>query len=202
MILIIDNFDSFVYNLARYVRLAGADVKLVRNNALLPEECLALNPCGIILSPGPKRPVDAGICMGLLEQLTKPDSKTIPVLGVCLGHQCLVEHFGGKTVRAKRPVHGQATRIYHTGEGLFAGLAENFSAGRYHALISLLPDPPSPLVVTATSAQDEIMAVQHLTAPWFGVQFHPESVLTPDGHHIIDRFVALCAKGQGGAGQG
>lgn len=187
MILIIDNYDSFVYNLVRYVQLCGAQSFVLRNDAISAEECLTLAPSGVIMSPGPKRPLDAGVCLPLLKVLPL----TTPFLGVCLGHQCLVEHFDGKTVRAREPLHGQSSLITHSGQGLFVGQPNPLQVGRYHSLISL-PAPAAPLYADAFSEQGELMAVRHRHAPWFGVQFHPESVLTPTGIEMIGRFVAQC----------
>lgn len=188
MILIIDNYDSFVYNLDRYVQLCGMQTYTVRNDKISVSECLALRPLGVILSPGPKVPSDAGICLELLSAL----SLSVPLLGVCLGHQCLVERFGGSTLKAITPMHGQSSPILHSGEGILEGVPTPLSVGRYHSLVSHLPDHVGALEVTAHSTEAEIMAVQHKSAPWFGVQFHPESVLTPEGFKMIETFVAIC----------
>ncbi len=189
MILIIDNYDSFVYNLARYVKLAGMEICVVRNDQISVEECLAKKPNGVIISPGPKAPKDAGISLDLLNEL----SKQTPLLGVCLGHQCLVEYFGGVTKRSMRPLHGEASQIDHDGKDLFASLDAPLMAGRYHSLISILEgEAKKELSVQAFSEEGEIMAVKHKTYPWFGVQFHPESILTPQGRNMIDNFVAIC----------
>lgn len=187
MILVIDNYDSFVHNLARYLREEGAETRIVRNDALSVRDCLALEPRGVILSPGPKGPGDAGVSLALIEALP---SET-PLLGVCLGHQCLVEAFGGETMRAKRPCHGEARKISHTGGGIFAGVKSPTLVGRYHSLISKTA-PGAPLVETAFSEEDELMAVAHKERPWFGVQFHPESLLTKCGRKIVRNFLAYC----------
>lgn len=189
MILIVDNYDSFVHNLARYVREAGAETRIVRNDAAPARALLDLRPSAVIVSPGPKTPAEAGECLRLIDILPQ----TTPLLGVCLGHQCLVEGFGGRTRRAGRPLHGEASRIRHDGSGLFAGLPSPLDAGRYHSLISELPIT-SPLIANAWSAQGEIMGVRHQAAPWFGVQFHPESLLTPDGRAMIGAFLGLVKK--------
>lgn len=189
MILIIDNYDSFVTNLARYVREAGWEAILLRNDLATVEECLALAPAGIIISPGPKGPADAGISMALINAL---DLAT-PFLGVCLGHQCLIEAFGGETLRAQSPLHGEASEILHDGEGIFEGVPSPMMVGRYHSLISV-PAVRGPLRETARSRDGELMAVQHLTQPWFGVQFHPESLLTPHGRRIIQNFLSTCRR--------
>ncbi len=186
MILVIDNYDSFVHNLARYVREAGGETTVIRNDAASVEACLALSPAGVILSPGPNWPADAGISGPLIEQL--PPST--PLLGVCLGHQCLVEAFGGKTMRASRPLHGEASMMRHDGKGLLEDIPSPIVVGRYHSLISRLPQA-SPLEAIGWSEEGELMAVRHVDRPWFGVQFHPESVLTPAGRQLIGNFLDL-----------
>lgn len=189
MILIVDNYDSFVHNLARYVREAGAATEVVRNDAATARALVETRPDAVILSPGPKAPADAGLCLALIDLLPE----TTPLLGVCLGHQCLVEAFGGRTRRAARPLHGEASRIAHDGTGIFTGLASPLDGGRYHSLISELPDA-SPLIACAWSEEGELMGVRHRTAPWFGVQFHPESLLTPDGRAIVANFLGAVRK--------
>lgn len=187
MILIIDNYDSFVYNLARYVALAGGETIVVRNDALSVEECLGLDPQGVIISPGPKAPQQAGICLDLLKALPVH----IPLLGVCLGHQCLVEHFGGQTVRSRSPRHGRSSMVTHTGEAMFAGHESPLEVGRYHSLTSK-PGLNSPLTPIATLENGELMAVRHVEYPWYGLQFHPESILTPAGLAMVGWFVGVC----------
>ncbi len=187
MILIIDNYDSFVHNLARYAREAGAETRILRNDAASVSECIAVAPAGVILSPGPKTPAEAGLCLDLIDALP-PQT---PLLGVCLGHQCLVEAFGGATIRAADPLHGEASEIFHDGAGLFAGVSSPTRAGRYHSLIAE-PAPDAPFAKTAWTADGALMGVTHLDRPWHGVQFHPESVLTPDGRTMIANFLALC----------
>ena len=189
MILIIDNYDSFVHNLARYVREAGADVSVIRNDAASARELVRMAPAGVILSPGPKAPTDAGVSLTLLDLLPQ----STPLLGVCLGHQCLVEAFGGKTLRAKRPLHGEASLVRHDGTGVFCGLPSPLEAGRYHSLISELPES-GPLIANAWSEEGELMGVRHETAPWAGVQFHPESLLTPHGRAMIANFLGQVEK--------
>lgn len=189
MIIVIDNYDSFVHNLARYVREAGADTKVIRNDAMSVDACLALDPTGVIISPGPKRPENGGVSLGVIRAL----AAHTPLLGVCLGHQCLVEVFGGKTVRAEHPLHGEASVVTHSGAGVFSGVPSPFLAGRYHSLIAT-PAADGPLQSIAWSEEGELMAVRHRTRAWFGVQFHPESLLTPHGRRIIENFVACCAK--------
>ena len=189
MILLIDNYDSFVNNLARYVREAGCETRVVRNDQITVGECIALRPKGVIISPGPKAPTEAGVSMELLRRL---DPET-PLLGVCLGHQCLVEAFGGVTARAAFPLHGEASEIRHDGRGLFAGVPSPMMAGRYHSLIAI-PADDARLRRGAWSEDGELMAVAHVDRPWFGVQFHPESLLTPHGRRLIERFLSYCGE--------
>lgn len=185
MILLIDNYDSFVYNLARYVQELGAAPLVRRHDAIEVEEILALEPSHIIISPGPCSPNEAGISTEAVRRL----GHRIPILGVCLGHQCIGAAYGGEIVRAKVPMHGKTSRIHHTGGGLFAGLPNPFTATRYHSLVIAPASVPPCLRVTATSEDGEIMAVQHLEHPVHGVQFHPESVLTEHGYRLLDHFL-------------
>ncbi len=187
MILLIDNYDSFVYNLARYFRELGEQVRVVRNDALTVAEVEALRPTHIVLSPGPQTPQEAGICVSLVQQL----GRHIPLLGVCLGHQCIGAAFGGRIVRAERPMHGKAAPAWHGEEGLFDGLSNPLTVGRYHSLVIERATLPSVLQVTARSAEGEIMAVRHQQWPVFGVQFHPESVLTAHGYDLLRHFLAV-----------
>src|SRR5687768_2674661 len=185
MILLIDNYDSFVYNLARYVRELGDDPVVRRHDAASVDEIAAMAPSHIVISPGPCSPKEAGISTELVRRL----GPTTPILGVCLGHQCIGEAYGGEIVRARRPMHGKVSRIRHTGEGLFAGLPNPFVATRYHSLVIAPGSVPPVLRVTATSEDGEIMAVEHVEHPVVGVQFHPESVLTEHGYRILERFL-------------
>jgi anthranilate synthase component 2/para-aminobenzoate synthetase component 2 len=187
MILVIDNYDSFVHNLARYVREAGRQAVVMRNDFTSADECIGFNLQGVIISPGPKRPSDAGVSMDVIRAL----APSVPLFGVCLGHQCLIEVFGGQTVRSRHPLHGEASEIRHNGEGLFAGVPSPMMAGRYHSLVSV-PAEGAALTATAWSEDGELMAVAHETRPWFGVQFHPESLLTPHGRRIIHNFLSYC----------
>jgi anthranilate synthase/aminodeoxychorismate synthase-like glutamine amidotransferase len=185
MILLIDNYDSFVYNLARYVRELGETPLVRRHDAVTVDEVLRLAPSHIIISPGPCSPREAGISTELVRRV----GSHIPVLGVCLGHQCIGAAYGGEIVRAGVPMHGKISRIHHEGAGIFSGLPSPFIATRYHSLVIAPASIPSSLRVTATSEDGEIMAVQHATHPVYGVQFHPESVLTEHGYRLLDHFL-------------
>jgi anthranilate synthase/aminodeoxychorismate synthase-like glutamine amidotransferase len=185
MILLIDNYDSFVYNLARYVRELGETPVVRRHDAVTPEEILGLAPSHIIISPGPCSPAEAGISTDVVRRL----GPTIPILGVCLGHQCIGAAYGGEIVRSGRPMHGKTSRIHHQGKGLFAGIPSPFQATRYHSLVIAPASVPPELEITATAEDGEIMAVQHARFPVFGVQFHPESVLTEHGYRLLDHFL-------------
>lgn len=193
MILVVDNYDSFVHNLARYIREGGQETCVIRNDAMSVEAMLGLSPDAVVISPGPNAPAEAGVSMDLI-RLLPPH---VPLLGVCLGHQCLVEAFGGRVERAREPLHGEASAVRHDGEGIFAGLANPMLAGRYHSLIACLGSSAD-LVGCAWSQNDELMAVRRKSAPWHGVQFHPESVLTPAGRALIANFLDL-ARGAGQA---
>src|SRR5947207_4435994 len=185
MILLIDNYDSFVFNLARYVRELGEETVVRRHDATSYEEIQALGPSHIIISPGPCSPGEAGISTDVVRRF----GTTIPILGVCLGHQCIGAAYGAGIVRAGRPVHGKAARIRHDGRGLFAGLPNPFQGARYHSLVISRDNLPAELRVTASAEDGEIMAVQHTRHPVIGVQFHPESVLTEHGYVLLDRFL-------------
>ena len=183
MILLVDNYDSFTYNLAHLFGELGAEVRVVRNDAIDADEAEQLAPSHLVISPGPGRPSDTGVSMELLRRL----GPTTPTLGVCLGHQAIVEVFGGKVGQAKRLVHGKAAAVAHDGRGLFAGLPDPFEAGRYHSLAAT--DVPDELEVCATTEDGEVMAVRHRELPIEGVQFHPESVLTPLGPQLARNFL-------------
>ncbi|HYK81577.1 MAG TPA: aminodeoxychorismate/anthranilate synthase component II [Gemmatimonadales bacterium] len=185
MILVIDNYDSFVYNLARYVRELGETPLVKRHDAITPEEIGALAPSHILISPGPCSPGEAGISTAVVRRF----GATIPILGVCLGHQCIGAAYGARIRRAGRPVHGKPARIHHDGRGLFRGLPNPFHAARYHSLVIARDGLPDELVVTATAEDGEIMAVAHVRHPVVGLQFHPESVLTEHGYVLLDRFL-------------
>jgi anthranilate synthase/aminodeoxychorismate synthase-like glutamine amidotransferase len=185
MILLIDNYDSFVYNLARYVRELGEEPVVRRHDALTVDDILGLAPTHIIISPGPCSPAEAGISTEVVRRI----GPRIPVLGVCLGHQCIGAAYGAEIVRAGRPMHGKTSQILHEGTGLFAGLPSPFLATRYHSLVIAPASVPPDLRVIATSEDGEIMAVQHARDPVYGVQFHPESVLTPEGKRLLANFL-------------
>jgi anthranilate synthase component 2 len=189
MILLIDNYDSFTWNVYQALAALGADVRVERNDALSVDEVLALAPAAIVLSPGPGTPDEAGICPELLERL--PDA--MPLLGVCLGHQALVERYGGELERDPVPTHGRASRVHHDGVELFADLPNPFLAGRYHSLRAKRDRLPEELRLTAWTDDGLVMAVRHATLPRFGVQFHPESILSPGGASIFARFLALAS---------
>jgi anthranilate synthase/aminodeoxychorismate synthase-like glutamine amidotransferase len=185
MILLIDNYDSFVYNLARYVRELGDEPLVRRHDAVTLDQIAELSPSHIIISPGPCSPDEAGISTDVVRRF----GTRVPILGVCLGHQCIGAAYGGEIVRAGLPMHGKTSRIHHTGRGLFSGLPTPFTATRYHSLVIAPDSVPPTLDITATSEDGEIMAVQHGEYPVYGVQFHPESVLTEHGYRLLDHFL-------------
>lgn len=189
MILMIDNYDSFTYNLVQLLTAAGARVEVRRNDVATVPELLALGPSGIVVSPGPGRPEDAGVSVEIFESLP-----AVPVLGVCLGHQSLAVAFGGKVVRAPKLMHGKTSPVRHTGEGLFEGLPSPFTATRYHSLTVEEASLPPELVPVAWSDDGDLMAMHHRERPYWGVQFHPESVLTGAGPHLMENFLALCGE--------
>ena len=187
MILVVDNYDSFVYNLVQLVEGLGAATEVVRSDAEAPDEMLARRPEAVILSPGPGRPDDAGCFV----ELARAVGDDVPLLGVCLGHQALGEALGGRVDPGPVPVHGKASAVYHDGAGILAGVPSPFDAGRYHSLVVAADALPDELELTAWTADGIVMAVQHRSLPRFGVQFHPESILTPEGPRIIENFLAL-----------
>ncbi|MCP4093452.1 MAG: aminodeoxychorismate/anthranilate synthase component II [Planctomycetes bacterium] len=192
MILLIDNYDSFTYNLYQSLATSGAQVEVVRNDAISVAEVLAKQANGIVLSPGPGRPEGAGICLELLKSL--PD--TMPLLGVCLGHQAMVEHFGGDLEVDPVPTHGKASMVhYKDGCDLYKGLPNPFPAGRYHSLRAVRGQLPAQLKLTAWTEEGLVMGVQHEKRPWFGMQFHPESILTPQGDRMLQKFLQEAGEG-------
>ena len=182
-LLLVDNYDSFTWNLVHLFEELGAEVTVVRNDAIEIDEAEALAPDRLVVSPGPGRPSDAGISVSMIRAL----GPRVPTLGVCLGHQAIVEAFGGEIGQAKRLVHGKASEVRHDGKGIFTGLPERFDAGRYHSLAATRV--PDVLEVSATCEEGEVMAVRHRELPVDGVQFHPESVLTPVGPQLLRNFL-------------
>jgi anthranilate synthase/aminodeoxychorismate synthase-like glutamine amidotransferase len=185
VVLLIDNYDSFVHNLARYVRELGRPTTVVRNDALTVEDAAAMGPSHVIVSPGPGRPDEAGVSLALIARL----GATVPILGVCLGHQAIGQAYGGRVVRARRPMHGKTSAIHHDGEGVFRGLPQPLRATRYHSLVVTPESLPDDLVVTARSEEGEIMGLRHRRHPVVGVQFHPEAVITERGHDLLAAFL-------------
>jgi anthranilate synthase/aminodeoxychorismate synthase-like glutamine amidotransferase len=188
-LLLIDNYDSFTYNLVQAFLVLGADVSVYRNDALSPAAALALAPTHLCISPGPGTPYDAGVSMDMIRAF----AGRIPVLGVCLGHQSIVEVFGGRVVRAARLMHGKTSQVQHDGRTLFAGLPQPCEVGRYHSLIAAPESMPAQLEVSARTAEGEIMGVRHRELLVEGVQFHPESILTPEGPRLMSNFLGLSA---------
>jgi para-aminobenzoate synthetase component 2 len=184
-ILLIDNYDSFTYNLVQAFLVLGAEVDVHRNDAISVEQALAGTHTHLVISPGPGTPHDAGVSMRMIEAF----AGRRPIFGVCLGHQSLVEVFGGRVVRAPRLMHGKVSPVTHDGKGVYAGMPERFDAGRYHSLIAAPERIPDVLEVTSRTAEGEIMGVRHRTLPIEGVQFHPESVLTPEGPLLMGNFL-------------
>jgi anthranilate synthase component 2 len=186
VLLIIDNYDSFTYNLAQYLGELGAEVRVERNDRLTVDEVAALAPERIVVSPGPCTPNEAGISLELIQKL----GGRIPILGVCLGHQAIGQAYGGKVVRAARVMHGKTSKIFHDEEGLFRGLPNPIEATRYHSLVVEPASLPDCLTVTAKTWDEEIMGLAHRELPVWGVQFHPESILTPSGKQLLANFLA------------
>lgn len=187
MILLIDNYDSFVFNLARYVAELGFDYQVYRNDRISLSEIESLQPSHIVLSPGPCTPNEAGISLALIERFLDK----IPLLGVCLGHQAIAQACGALVVRADKPMHGKADHVFHDNSRLFEGLPDPMKVGRYHSLLVENASVPEVLKVTATTQSGEIMAIEHRDYPVYGVQFHPESVLTTHGYDILQRFLVI-----------
>ena len=187
MILVIDNYDSFTWNLVHYIEQAGARTKVIRNDEMSVDDALGLDPAGVILSPGPCTPREAGICIDFISKAPA----SLPVLGVCLGHQAIGDAMGEPVVQAGAILHGKISRIRNTGTGLFTGLPEEYDVVRYHSLAIPRDRLPDTLEANAWTADGEIMAVQHRTRPLFGVQFHPESIRTEYGHELVENFVRL-----------
>ncbi len=185
--LLIDNYDSFTYNLVQAFAALGAEVMVYRNDALSVDEALHLQPSHLVISPGPGRPEDAGISIDMIAAF----ADRVPVLGVCLGHQCLVHYFGGEIVRAERLMHGKTSLAEHDGNTIFDGLTQPLEVGRYHSLCAEQDSLPDVLELTASTGRGEIMGVRHNALPLEGVQFHPESVLTPEGDQLMANFLRM-----------
>ena len=184
-LLLIDNYDSFTYNLVQAFLVLGAEVDVRRNDAIRVDEAFAMDHSHLVISPGPGTPREAGVSLAMIEAF----AGRRPILGVCLGHQALVEAFGGRVVRAGRLMHGKVSPVSHDGRGVFAGVPQGFAAGRYHSMIAEPATLPDAFEVSARTAEGEIMGVRHKTLPIEGVQFHPESVLTPEGPRIMANFL-------------
>ena len=184
-LLLVDNYDSFTYNLVQAFLVMGADVLVHRNDAISVDEARSLAPTHLCISPGPGTPRDAGVSLEMISAF----AGRVPVLGVCLGHQSIVEAFGGRVVRAGRLMHGKVSPVHHDGRGVFAGMPQPFEAGRYHSLIAEPESLPAVLEVTARTSEGEVMGVRHLELAVEGVQFHPESVLTPEGPRLLGNFL-------------
>jgi len=187
MILVIDNYDSFTYNLVHYLNELGAETVVHRNDAITVDEAVGLRPEAILLSPGPKTPNEAGICLDLIGRAPED----LPIFGVCLGHQSIGQVFGGAVVRAQALMHGKTSLIHHDNRGVFAGLKNPFTATRYHSLSVRKDDLPQSLEMTAWTDDGEIMGVQHRSRPIYGVQFHPESIATECGHELLGNFLDI-----------
>jgi anthranilate synthase component 2 len=187
MLVLIDNYDSFTYNLVHFLGELGAECRVFRNDKIAADEVMRLKPAGIVLSPGPCTPNEAGICLELIEKA----GPSIPLLGVCLGHQAVGQAYGGRVVRAPIPMHGKLSQISHTAKGLFKGLPRKFEVTRYHSLIVDRKELPADLVVTAKTSDGLIMGMQHKAHPVHGVQFHPESIASEHGHALLANFLDI-----------
>jgi len=185
MLLMIDNYDSFTYNLVQYLGELGEEITVVRNDEITPDTVQQMNPAGIVISPGPCTPNEAGVSMDLIGRF----SGKIPILGVCLGHQSIGQAFGGRIVRAEKVMHGKTSPVFHDGKGVFQGIANPFIATRYHSLVIERSSIPDCLTISAWTEEGEIMGVRHRTLPVEGVQFHPESVLSEHGHQLLENFL-------------
>jgi anthranilate synthase/aminodeoxychorismate synthase-like glutamine amidotransferase len=188
---VIDNYDSFTFNLVQYLLELGARVEVHRNDAISCADVLAARPSHIVLSPGPGAPADSGVCQDLCRALAEPTAPSIPLLGVCLGHQTLCEVLGADVGRAERVMHGKVSAVEHAGTDVFTGISSPFRAARYHSLLVREGSLPASLLATASTAERELMAVRHADKPLFGVQFHPESVASEHGHLLLRNFLAL-----------
>jgi anthranilate synthase/aminodeoxychorismate synthase-like glutamine amidotransferase len=187
VLLVIDNYDSFTYNLVQYFGQLGVDQRVFRNDEITPEQALALNPERVLISPGPCSPREAGVTLDIIQAFAGKK----PILGVCLGHQAIGHYFGGKVVRADRLMHGKTSPIRHDGKDLFKGLPQEFPGTRYHSLLVERVSFPADLEITAETAEGEVMGLRHRRLPIWGVQFHPESIATPDGMKLLQNFLEL-----------
>ncbi len=185
MILVIDNYDSFVHNLARHFRLLDCETEVVRNDELGIENIRDLNPEAIVISPGPCTPDKSGVCLDVVRELYRE----FPIFGICLGHQAIIQALGGKITRGRRPVHGRGSLVWHEGSKLFEGIANPFQVGRYHSLVADIESMPRDLIVTSRTRSGTVMSVEHRSLPVVGVQFHPESILTESGLQLIENFL-------------
>jgi len=188
MIVLVDNYDSFTYNLVQYFGDLGAEIQVFRNDKITVEELLALKPAGIVISPGPSDPDHAGICLPLIKAAA---DKNVPLLGVCLGHQAIGQAFGGKVIRAPEPKHGKLDSITHNGTGLYADIPSPYTITRYHSLIVERSSLPSDLAITSETSDGLIMGLTHKTKPIHGIQYHPESIATEHGHDLLNNFVKM-----------
>ena len=193
MLVLIDNYDSFTYNLVHYFQELGEKVRVFRNDGILSEEVLKLNPTSLVISPGPSTPMNSGICMNLIK-LNSRKKKPIPTLGVCLGHQVIAECFDARVIQSGEPVHGKVSKIFYNKSKLFEGMNNPFNATRYHSLIVDEKTVKPNLLVTAKTQQNVIMAIEHNRLPFFGVQFHPESIATDNGHLLLKNFLKSAKK--------
>ena len=193
MLVLIDNYDSFTYNLVHYFQELGEQVRVFRNDGILSEEVLKLNPTSLVISPGPSTPMNSGICMNLIK-LNSRRKKPIPTLGVCLGHQVIAECFEAKVIQSGEPVHGKVSKIFYNKSKLFEGMNNPFNATRYHSLIVDEKTVKPNLLITAKTQHDVIMAIEHKRLPFFGVQFHPESIATDNGHLLLKNFLKSAKK--------
>ena len=190
MLILIDNYDSFTYNLVHYFEELGQQVKVLRNDEKSPEQILEMSPNKIVISPGPSNPKNAGICIDLIKQ-NSIASKPVPTLGVCLGHQAIAEAFNAKVIKSGNPIHGKVSNIIHTNSSIFKKLSNPFKATRYHSLIIDKPSLPNCLNIIAETKNKTIMGIEHNKLPFIGVQFHPESIATENGHSILNNFLKL-----------
>ncbi len=190
MIFMVDNYDSFTYNLVQYLKILGADVSVARNDTVTVAEIEALKPRGIVISPGPKAPEDAGVSVELIRAL----APKVPILGVCLGHQAVCVAFGGRVGRARRLMHGKTSEVSSDGKGVYGGIASPFTAMRYHSLAALEDFVPDCLEISARSEDGEIMGLRHKSFPTEGIQFHPESIMTPVGKRLLRNFLTLAGE--------